>query len=46
MSDHFTQRGSTSQFFYLTGEQYQAGIDRITRAIGAAEARRRSRFPQ
>ncbi len=39
LSDHFMQRGGTSQLFLLTDEQYQAGIDRITRVIEAAEAR-------
>jgi len=39
LSDHFLKRGSTSQFFYLTDAQYQAGLDRITRLIEAAESR-------
>ncbi len=39
LSDHFLQRGGTSQLFLLTDAQYQAGIDRITRVIEEAEAR-------
>ncbi|MBK8029089.1 MAG: class I SAM-dependent methyltransferase [Chloroflexi bacterium] len=39
LSDHFMQRGGTSQLFLLTDAQYQAGIDRITRAIEEAESR-------
>jgi ubiquinone/menaquinone biosynthesis C-methylase UbiE len=39
LDDYFIKKGSTSQFFYLTDAQYQAGIDRITRVIEEAEAR-------
>jgi SAM-dependent methyltransferase len=39
LDDHFIQRHGASQFMGLTDAQYQAGIDRIKRALAEAEAR-------